>query len=142
MPVPTWRAIWNAHPGKRAYPCDRAHFTNQCGIRMSVALAGAGVNLSRFRGARCYPGLDHGGRHILRAQELANWIVANPTIFGAVAKRTGVTSTDHSNTPGIVFIRDGWGAVDHIDIWSGTEMSGGDTTYFAAGKEVWFWALR
>ena len=142
MPVPTWRAIWDAHPGSGNFPCDRRTFTNQCAIRMSVALAGAGVSLRSFRGARCYPGMGHDGRHILRAQELANWIVANPTTFGAVNKRNGVTSADYARRPGIVFVRNGWGATDHIDIWDGATLKGGSDGYFALGEEVWFWALR
>ena len=140
MPTVTWRQIWNAHPAPD-FPCDRAHFGNQCAIRMSVALAGAGVNLSSFRGARCYPGLGHDGRHILRAQELANWIAGRSSIFGTVSKRTGVTSADYARTPGIVFILNGWGPTDHIDIWDGSAMKGGSADYFEKGDGVWFWAL-
>ncbi len=140
MPTVTWRQIWNAHPYP-ASPCDRATFTNQCAIRMSVALAGAGVDLSSFRGARCYPGMGHGGSHVLRAQELADWIVLRPGIFGRVGKRKAVTFADYANRPGIVFVQNGWGATDHIDIWDGTAMKGGSPDYFALGKAVWFWPL-
>ena len=136
----TWRAIWNAHPFP-AFPCDRATFGNQCAIRMSVALAGAGVDLSGFRGARCYPGMGHGGRHILRAQELADWIARRTDLFGTVGKRTGVTAADYAQAPGIVFIQNGWGPTDHIDIWDGAAIKGGNLDYFARGKEVWFWPL-
>lgn len=42
---------------------------------------------------------------------------------------------------GIVFIKDGWGATDHIDLWNGAAMKAGFQNYFALGKEVWFWEL-
>ena len=140
MPSMSWRAIWNAHPYP-ASPCDRTSFLNQCAIRMSVALAGAGVDLSSFRGARCYPGMGHGGRHILRAQELADWIALRPALFGTAGKRKNVTANDYAGKPGIVFVQNGWGATDHIDIWDGAAMKGGSPDYFARGKEVWFWPL-
>lgn len=135
MPTVTWRQIWNAHPAP-AFPCDRAAFSNQCSIRMSVALAGAGVDLSSFRGARCYPGMGHGGRHILRAQELADWIARRSAVFGTVGKRSNVTANDNAGQAGLVFIQNGWGPTDHIDVWDGSAMKGGSTDYFAHGQEV------
>lgn len=43
--------------------------------------------------------------------------------------------------PGIVFIKDGWGATDHIDLWNGFMMKAGDSSYFSLGKEVWVWEI-
>lgn len=135
----TYSAIWNSHPYPGS-PCDTTLFPNQCAIRMGVALAGAGVSLATFTGAKCWS--KHNPRHILRAQELANWIAAQTAVFGAVEKYTKkVSSADFSGRKGIVFIKDGWGATDHIDIWNGTLMRGGSPTYFALGKQVWFWPL-
>ena len=74
---------------------------------MGVALAGAGVSLSSFGGARCW--LKHSPKHILRAQELADWIASQRTTFGAVTKYTKVTSADFAGKTGLVFIKDGWG---------------------------------
>jgi hypothetical protein len=107
MPTVPWRKIWDAHPYP-ASPCDRVAFTNQCAIRMSVALAGAGVDLSSFRGARCYPGMGHGGSHILRAQELADWIARQHATFGMAGKRKNVTADDYARKPGLVFVQNGW----------------------------------
>lgn len=43
---------------------------------------------------------------------------------------------------GIVFIKDGWGATDHIDVWNSSELKGGETEYFLSSwKEIWFWQL-
>lgn len=125
---------------KRAKPPVSKQFPNQCAIRMGVALAGAGVNLRGFRGVKCW--IQHTPRHILRAQELANWMVTQTTTFGTVQKfRNKVSSADFAGKPGLVFIQDGWGATDHIDIWDGARMKGGDPSYFGLGKQVWFWPL-
>lgn len=141
MPSLAWRAIWDNHPGKLTYPCDSTLFQNQCAIRMGVALAGAGVNLRQFGGARCYPNLKHAPKHILRAQELANWLAGQTTLVGKAVKSKNVTSENYARKTGIVFIKDGWGSTDHIDIWNGVGMKGGSLGYFSKAKELWFWAL-
>jgi hypothetical protein len=139
MPTLTTQKLWDNHPYP-GDPCDKATFTNQCAIRMGVALAGAGLSLGTFRGAKCW--LRHTPRHILRAQELANWLVGQTTAVGTVTKyKTKVSNVDFAGKKGIVFIKDGWGATDHIDVWDGTNMKAGSTGYFALGKEVWFWEL-
>ena len=137
-----WRKIWDAHPGKPVFPCDATLFGNQCAIRMGVALAGAGVNLSTFKGARCYPNLKHSPKHILRAQELATWLIGQSALVGKPVKNKNVTYANYSNKPGLVFIMNGWsGGTDHIDVWNGGEMKGGSPDYFGIAQEVWFWTL-
>ena len=107
---------------------------------MGVALAGAGVNLTSFTGVKCW--VQHTPKHILRAQELANWIATQSATFGSVTKYAKkVSSTDFLGKTGIVFIMDGWGPTDHIDVWNGSQLKGGDPSYFARGKQVWFWPL-
>jgi len=139
VPTVTTQKIWDNHPYP-GDPCDKSTFTNQCAIRMGVALAGAGLSLVSFQGAKCW--LQHNPPHILRAQELANWLVAQTATVGTVRKhKTKVSNLDFVGKKGIVFIKDGWGATDHIDIWNGSQLKGGSPTYFALGKEVWFWEL-
>lgn len=133
--------LWDNHPGRAANPCDTTYFPNQCAIRMGIALQGAGANLGSFRGAVCYPSLKHGPRHVLRAQELANWLKTQTSLVGTAATHKNVTSGDFIGKRGLVFIRDGWGPTDHIDVWDGTSLKGGTPDYFALGKEVWFWEL-
>ena len=140
MATVTYQQIWNHHPYPNS-PCDTTLFVNQCAIRMGVALAGAGVNMASFHGAKCWV-KDHSPKHILRAQELANWMTTQTVTFGNVTKyTTKVTSGDFAAKTGLVFIKDGWGATDHIDVWNGTSMKAGDSSYFALGKQVWFWPL-
>ena len=107
---------------------------------MGVALRKTGISLSTFHGAKC--DAHHQPRHILRAQELATWIHKNPKIFGNRARHiTRVTSADFKDKTGLVFIQDGWGPTDHIDVWNGSQLKAGSLDYFARGKELWFWEL-
>ena len=85
--------------------------------------------------------MKHLPRHILAAQELANWVSKNDKLFGKAEKFKKVTSSDFKGKKGIVFIMNGWGATDHIDVWNGNMMKGGSPVYFSLGKEVWFWEL-
>ena len=122
------------HPGRNSSPCS---FLNQCAVRMGIALQKSGVNMNTFKGAKC--GNDHSPRHVLRAQELAIWLKDNDFTFGKVQvfERAGISS--FRGFKGIVFIEDGWGSSDHIDLWNGVEMKAGDAQYFELGKKVWFW---
>jgi hypothetical protein len=140
MATITFQKLWDSHPYP-ASPCDKNTFENQCAIRIGVALEKAGVNTSTFKGAKCYPNFNHNPKHILRAQELAEWLETQTSIFGACKKYRSVTSKDFSSKKGIVFVKDGWGATDHIDLWDGSEMKGGNPSYFSLGREVWFWEL-
>jgi hypothetical protein len=140
MPTLTTKQLWDAHPYP-ASPCDTTYFVNQCAIRMSVALRGAGADLGSFVGAKCYPSLAHSPRHALRAQELADWLATQTVLVGTVQKHKAVTHADFVGKKGIVFIKDGWGPTDHIDVWDGEALKGGSPDYFARGKAVWFWEL-
>lgn len=141
MPTITMQRIWDKHPYPD-WPCDKKIFENQCAIRMGVALNGAGLSTATFPGVKCYPNLKHSPKHILRAQELANWLATQTVGVGTVKKYLKkVTSADFKGKKGIVFIKDGWGATDHIDVWDGFRLKGGTPDYFARGKEVWFWEL-
>ena len=91
-----------------------------------------------FPNRRCYPGFNHSPKHILAAQQLADWIKSKETIFGKVKVHDNVTNLDFTGKKGIVFIKNGWGNTDHIDVWNGTTMKGGFPSYFSLGEEVWF----
>lgn len=136
----SFQKLWDNHPYPNS-PCDTKLFTNQCAIRMGIALESSGVNTSSFNGLRCYPFLKHSPKHILRAQELANWLKKQKHIVGDVKSYKKATSVDFAAKKGIVFIKNGWGATDHIDVWDGVRMKGGSSIYFSLGQEVWFWEL-
>lgn len=146
MNIILFNKLWSNHP-QNAFPCDRKTFPNQCAIRMSVALEASGVDTSGFDkmypNRRCYPGFKHNPGHILAAQELANWIKSEFCIFGEVEKTNAVANKkDFLDKKGVIFIKDGWGTVDHIDVWDGSKMGGGRANYFALGQEIWLWKVR
>jgi len=144
MPKVSFQKLWDNHPYPDN-PCDIETFANQCAIRMGVALEKSNVDTTSFDikypKRRCYPGFKHKPRHILAAQELANWLETQSKVVGTVNKKKNVTSGDYGGKKGIVFIKNGWGPTDHIDLWDGTNMKAGDSTYFSLGQEVWFWEL-
>lgn len=129
--------LWNAHSGFS----DLCDFSNQCAIRMGDALKKSKVNMSSFKGVQCWEKEHKNSRHILRAQELADWMLTEPNYFGYVDVKKDVEFSDYSRKQGIVFIKDGWGVTDHIDVWNGTSMKSGYKNYFEKGQEVWFWSL-
>lgn len=140
--------LWKNHPGKSSHPCNIALFPNQCAIRMSEALHKSGVDLMSFKGVKCWEKHKDGFKHILRAQELADWIYMHPEIFGnrlklERKKYPKMGNKSFKNGKGIIFIKDGWsGGTDHIDIWNGISLKGGDALdYLWRGTEIWFWAL-
>lgn len=139
--------LWKNHPGWESTPCNKVIHRNQCAIRMSVALDKAGVDTSSFPGVKCWERHEDGFRHFLRAQELADWINVHPEIFGNRVllnrkKYPKMNYNSFKNAKGIVFIKDGWGATDHIDVWDGISLKGGDAhDYLSKGVEIWFWAL-
>ena len=145
--------LWKHHPGSGVFPCDDELFANQCAIRMGVALEGAGIDSSSFGVRRCatsFPKLkDHKPGHILAAQELADALVKHSATWGResqVRKLIGSMQDnwgEFKNRKGIVFIQNGWGSTDHIDLWDGVidVMKGGDHSYRLRGEKVWFWRL-
>lgn len=144
MPSVNSATLWKNHPYPSS-PCDTKTFRNQCAIRMGVALEKSGIDTSSFDtmypSRRCYPGFKHAPKHILAAQELANWIKSKQAVFRNVKVYKNVTNIDFTGKKGIVFIKNGWGNTDHIDVWNGVAMKGGSPSYFSLGEEVWFWEL-
>lgn len=145
----TFQKLWQNHPTTKGenQPCKKKDgtdaFKHQCAIRMSIALAGAGMSLKTFSGARCWFG--HGGKHILRANELFKWLKTQSSQIGKVAVHTGVTYQDFKGKTGIVFFEDFWGpgnSRDHIDLWDGQQVRKGDLDYFERSKKVWFWKIK
>lgn len=144
-----FQKLWDNHPYPDA-PCDTTLFPNQCAIRMTVALEGAGVDTSSFdslfprrRCASAYPALkSHKPGHILAAQQLADWLRKQEAVVGKASVHKKVSSTDFQGKKGVVFIKNGWGATDHIDVWNGSMLKGGALDYFSRGQEVWFWELQ
>ena len=69
---------------------------------MSVALADSEINLDSFTGEFCWH--KHGKRHVLRAQELADWIASKSLLFGSIDKKISVTDKYFKGKLGVVFL--------------------------------------
>lgn len=142
--------LWIWHPANLGIinPCTtdgKVNFDDQCAIRMGVCLSSAGVSLDSFSGAKCYPGHKHNRIHILRAQELADWIKVNPALFGQAEIKRNVKASDYKSRKGIIFLMNFWGRGnqgDHIDLWNGEKMTRGAPEYFSASQKVWFWEAK
>ena len=149
MPL-EFQKLWDNHPSNQNpadnTPCRKkdgtSAFENQCAIRLSVALDGAGMNMKACTKAKCWYG--H-GLHVLRAQELADWLaltqqLGNPNKFKGSDSLTGI-----NGKKGIVFCQDFWGpgnTGDHIDLWDGTNMAHGSGSYCTSSTNVWFWEIK
>ncbi|WP_053042767.1 T6SS effector amidase Tae4 family protein [Thalassomonas actiniarum] len=73
-----FQKLWDNHPTilGQDNPCSTdgsPNFSNQCAIKLGVALARCGVVTSSFPGAtHCWHGHNKSEGHIIRAEELAN----------------------------------------------------------------------
>ncbi len=146
----SFKTLWTWHPSNLGVtnPCTtdgKENFENQCAIRMGECFSKSGVLLNTFSGAKCYPGHGHNQSHILRAEELAEWMKTQPIFFGKVEIKRNVKASDCAGKKGVIFLRNFWGAGnqgDHIDLWNGSKMTGiAPQSYIVAAQEVWFWGV-
>lgn len=173
-PAVNFVALWAGYPGSPPYLDPKtneppAGYENQCAIKVSVALAAAGVSMERFRGAAV---AVKGTRAAIRAQELAAWLKRERIDGIAFAPET-ITGTEWQGKikgrTGIVYFADYWlregektPSGDHIDLWNGSRMtasglSGAITTFARFGlginagpgfsdlgkaTTIWFWEVK
>ena len=134
----SWQ-LWTSYP-KESSPCAQGYI-NQCAIRMSIALEGAGVDLSGYDGNRC----SHG--HARGAQGLASYL---KEIWGlptwTYRKNRGKAGSLLQHHNGAIFFKNCFTREgesrregDHIDVW----YAGRAQTYqnFTGSEEIWFWKL-
>ena len=122
---------------------------------MGQALENSGVSLAAHNLRRCtgYSSTfkDHKPGHILAAQDLANVFYRRPGLLGLKVKRhikngsVNANQTSSFSKKGMIFIMNGWGNTDHIDVWDGVlqRMKGSPDTdaYRKVGRQVWFWEM-
>ncbi|MCK5889606.1 MAG: hypothetical protein KAG19_06670 [Methylococcales bacterium] len=146
--------LWTNHAG-RAYVCDPSIFGNQCAMRMGQALEDSGIDLTNTSLRRCQHYSTrfkhHKPGHIRSAQELANVFYRKPHLLGRGVKKRIFSGciNDHlsefKDKTGLLFIMNGWGSTDHIDLWNGITMrmraSANTADYQTKGRQVWFWEI-
>ena len=70
---------------------------------------------------------------------------ANKHIFGdnKIYQSTNIAERyEIKGQKGIVYINNGWGSTDHIDLWDGEKFKAGSTSYLDRGNQLWFWAAK
>lgn len=112
-------------------------FENQCAIKVSVAIHGAGIEMRSFKGATVNV---NGKKLAIRAEELANWLAQQP-FCGLPRKPENVTGEDWQKKikarTGIISFKDYWlrkgeksPSGDHIDLWNGSSLSPGWESFY------------
>jgi len=152
----SFQRLWKNHPG-RDFVCDETVFQNQCAMRMGKALENSGIDLKNSKLKRCtdYDAgkfKDHKPGHIRSAQDLANVFYRNPKLLGSQVRKKILSGSINKNLKllknknGLIFIRNGWGSTDHIDLWNGTKLqlkgSADTLTYRKVGEQLYFWELK
>lgn len=128
-------ALWAAYPASKPYVDAKTGkvpegYENQCAIKVSVALFGAGEKLKSFHGATVSLS---GGRAAVRAQELAAWL-RKTNIPGIPALPESIAGNDWQSKikgrKGIIYFADYWlrqgektPSGDHIDLWNGSRLT-------------------
>jgi hypothetical protein len=140
-------------------------FSNQCAIRMGVALRRAGVQASQL-GDCVHCGVHSiEEMHFIRANQLADRIAgANLSGVGPTERITGTDPSEYYEKlfgrTGIIFVKDYWRRSsdsgrptgDHIDVWNGYRSSAkwllewfswlGYYSNYAQAGEIWFWEVK
>jgi len=168
----TFAELWDNHPTDDG-PCSKdgkSNFSDQCAIRIGVALAKSGYDVTKLQRAGkprfCWHHPAKDG-HVLAAEELANALDRTriPGVSATTKIKPGAGYADKlDGKKGIIFFKDYWArggetthrSGDHIDLWNGsrlTELSSyfrvqcgiswdGIWSDFSKSKEVWFWEIR
>uniref|UniRef100_UPI000D39FEC9 type VI secretion system amidase effector protein Tae4 n=1 Tax=unclassified Variovorax TaxID=663243 RepID=UPI000D39FEC9 len=173
IPVPavTFSALWKSYPGSPPYIDPKTGdppkgYEDQCAMKTSVAIHGAGIEMKSFNGATVNV---NGKKLAIRAEELGSWLAQQP-FCGLPRKPENVTGKDWQKTipkrTGIVFFKDYWlrkgekaPSGDHIDLWDGSSLSPGwgsfyrftlgfrsswifDLSDLGESREILFWEIK
>jgi hypothetical protein len=127
--------LWSSYPNEQ-FPCKKSDgkpaWENQCAIRMSIALQGAGVSLTAYSDPKC----AHG--HARGAEALANHL--HRILFWPKKGSYKEMADFVRARKGIVFFKNLNGnTTDHIDLWSGAQTK---TGWYDTAVELWFWKLE
>ncbi|MCW9734072.1 type VI secretion system amidase effector protein Tae4 [Avibacterium avium] len=134
-----FKELWNNYPDTNPKHISNESngqdiFNDHCAINISETLLKIGLQMRSFKGAKCYGKCNYPKMHVLRAQELANWLTKKP--FPGILEPeiyTGKNFEEHiGNKTGIIFFQDYWvrpgekngiRTGDHIDLWNKGELA-------------------
>ena len=166
-----FRKLWNDFPDKIAIkakcqnkqPKSTKPFSDYCAIMLSETLIKSGVSTSNTKATKCWS--HQGARHILLAEEMANWLNKSNIVGLGRLERIppGTFQKKLKDKTGIIFFKDYWqrGAEsvdgrsgDHIDLWNKDEIT--SSSMFTRGvleffgrvsdlnrsREIWFWEIK
>lgn len=159
--------VWDAFNAQPKSPCTNPTFTNQCAIRVSQAIMDCDVDLSGFRGTRCWSDTTkYDKKHIIRAEEFGIWLKRSP--LGGLGTTEQIAPAQFqkklNGKKGIVFFKDYWQrqnelpanrSGDHIDLWNVNRTTGywlswsrdfaewmsDDVSDRNNAREIWFWSI-
>lgn len=137
MSKPSFQSLSTHYPSERING-GCTNYENQCAIRLSHALSGAGMPIDSYTDPTCTVGDQ---KYARGAESLANYLYNR---LGIPEKHSSANARKNiSDRTGIVFFKDiaGFrgGIGDHIDLWDGSATRTGE--YFPSCSEVWFWHL-
>jgi hypothetical protein len=159
---PRFAAVSQAYPRKTKYDnaallrligrddlVDNFNFANDCAIRVSVALVGAGM---RIPGGRLsFTAGPHKGLHIETGQARLSYILKQRNMLGEPEKYEGRPAAENGigARHGVIsfwrlhptWVGDNQGHIDIVEPGEGGWYQCGGACYFGAAR-VWFWPLK
>ncbi len=106
----------------------------------------SGIQLDRCPGAKCWS--HTGNKHVLRAEELANWLMKSQ--LSGFGKKEDINPAEFqkqlAGRTGIVFFKDYWTrknetlegrSGDHIDLWNYNRITGASMIYRSVIEFFW-----
>jgi hypothetical protein len=142
----TFAKLWDSYPSSYPYVDPKTGkpppgYTNQCAIKVSVAIHGAGIEMKSFRDLS----VPVRGLPAARmASHLASWLKLQP-FCGLPSRPEKVTGADWQDKirgkTGIVYFANYWmrdtaeksrndPSGDHIDLWNGTRLTATGLSFF------------
>lgn len=136
VPPATFDKLWSSYPSGHPYIDTRTGkpppgYENQCAIKVSMAIHGAGIEMKSFRGATVKMS---GLATAIGATQLAAWLKLQP-FCGLPMQPENITGTSWQDKikdrSGIIYFENYWrrfGEVgtpsgDHIDLWNGSRLT-------------------
>lgn len=135
--------LWSSYPSEYPYIDPQTGnpprgYENQCAIKVSTAIYGAGATMKSFKGATVSV---KGNKLSVRAEELAGWLKLQP-FCGLPRIPQNITGADWQTKikgkTGIVFFKDYWTrssnekipSGDHIDLWNESKLTPGLASFW------------